>query len=235
MEFLRAQPYANGKVGVIGFCSGGRHAYLAACSLSAIDAVVDCWGGNVIVDDPKLLTCQASGGAHRSYGQDAVSDPRPVRERRREPQTATRSTAPKQCSRDSARTTNSTATTAPATPSSMRRGPPTGRSRRSMAGTRCLHSTESISPRRQRRVQRRGVSSVEQDHSGSQVNPARVSGEFVVARGDGAKVLEFIEEALDEVAFAVERSRARVGAKIPAALAAEEIEHGRALIERPHP
>ena len=43
MEFLRAQPYANGKVGVIGFCSGGRHTYLAACSLDGIDAAVDCW------------------------------------------------------------------------------------------------------------------------------------------------------------------------------------------------
>ena len=32
-----------------------------------------------------------------------------------------------------------------------------------------------------------------------------VSGEFVIACGDGAKVLELIEEALDEVAFAIER------------------------------
>jgi len=32
-----------------------------------------------------------------------------------------------------------------------------------------------------------------------------ISGEFIVARGDGAKVLELVEEALDEVAFAVER------------------------------
>jgi carboxymethylenebutenolidase len=56
MEFLRAQPYANGKVGVIGFCSGGRHTYLAACRLPGVDAAVDCWGGGVIVDDPKLLT-----------------------------------------------------------------------------------------------------------------------------------------------------------------------------------
>jgi carboxymethylenebutenolidase len=55
MAFLRAQPYANGKVGVIGFCSGGRHAYLAACSLPDVDAVVDCWGGNVIVDDRKQI------------------------------------------------------------------------------------------------------------------------------------------------------------------------------------
>jgi carboxymethylenebutenolidase len=58
MAFLRAQPYANGKVGVIGFCSGGRHAYLAACTLSGIDATVDCWGGNVIVDDPKQLNAK---------------------------------------------------------------------------------------------------------------------------------------------------------------------------------
>src|SRR5262249_1068682 len=58
MEFLRAQPYANGKIGVIGFCSGGRHTYLAACSLPTIDAAVDCWGGNVIVDDPKQLNAK---------------------------------------------------------------------------------------------------------------------------------------------------------------------------------
>ena len=56
MSFLRAQPYASGTIGVIGFCSGGRHTYLAACRLSGIDAAVDCWGGNVIVDDPTQLT-----------------------------------------------------------------------------------------------------------------------------------------------------------------------------------
>src|SRR5690242_18490883 len=33
VEFLRDQPLANGKVGVIGFCSGGRHAYMMACKL----------------------------------------------------------------------------------------------------------------------------------------------------------------------------------------------------------
>src|SRR5437870_140673 len=35
IAFLRAQANSNGKVGVIGFCSGGRLAYLAGCSLSA--------------------------------------------------------------------------------------------------------------------------------------------------------------------------------------------------------
>ena len=30
---------ASGKIGVIGYCSGGRQAYLAACTLQAIDSV----------------------------------------------------------------------------------------------------------------------------------------------------------------------------------------------------
>ncbi|HET9879010.1 MAG TPA: dienelactone hydrolase family protein [Candidatus Limnocylindria bacterium] len=53
--YLRAQTGANGKVGVIGFCSGGRQAYLAACRIRDLDAAVDCWGGAVVVDDPAQL------------------------------------------------------------------------------------------------------------------------------------------------------------------------------------
>jgi carboxymethylenebutenolidase len=56
MAFLRAQANSNGKIGVIGFCSGGRHTYLAACTIPNIDAAVDCWGGNVVVNDPASLT-----------------------------------------------------------------------------------------------------------------------------------------------------------------------------------
>jgi carboxymethylenebutenolidase len=56
MAYLRAQPEASGKIGVIGFCSGGRHTYLAACTVPGIDAAVDCWGGRVIVHDPAELT-----------------------------------------------------------------------------------------------------------------------------------------------------------------------------------
>lgn len=58
MAYLRAQSNSNGKVGVIGFCSGGRHAYLAGCKIPNIDAIVDCWGGNVVVDDPKQLNAK---------------------------------------------------------------------------------------------------------------------------------------------------------------------------------
>lgn len=56
--FLRAQPQSNGLVGVIGFCSGGRHALLSACRIPTLNAVVDCWGGNVVVDDPSRLTAR---------------------------------------------------------------------------------------------------------------------------------------------------------------------------------
>ncbi len=47
VDALRARPEATGKVGTIGFCMGGRFAYLAACRVSGLDAAVDCWGGGV--------------------------------------------------------------------------------------------------------------------------------------------------------------------------------------------
>jgi carboxymethylenebutenolidase len=53
VQLLRDQPQSNGKVGVIGFCSGGRQAYMMACKLD-IDAAVDCWGGRVIAKPEEL-------------------------------------------------------------------------------------------------------------------------------------------------------------------------------------
>ena len=50
IAFLRSLPYVTGKVGVMGTCSGGRHSFLVACrSQEGVDAVVDCWGGNVVM------------------------------------------------------------------------------------------------------------------------------------------------------------------------------------------
>lgn len=46
LEYLRMLPYSNRKVGIIGYCSGGRQAFLAGCRLD-LDAVVDCYGGAV--------------------------------------------------------------------------------------------------------------------------------------------------------------------------------------------
>ena len=58
INFLRSLPYCNGKVGIIGFCSGGRQVYLAACRLSGIDAAVDCWGGGVTASPDELTERQ---------------------------------------------------------------------------------------------------------------------------------------------------------------------------------
>ena len=54
MRYVRALPYVNGKVGIFGTCSGGRHAYLAACRTQGFDAVVDCWGGRVVMAEDQL-------------------------------------------------------------------------------------------------------------------------------------------------------------------------------------
>jgi carboxymethylenebutenolidase len=50
--YLRALTSSNGKVGVIGFCSGGRQSFLAACSLP-LDAAVDCYGAFVVGTPPE--------------------------------------------------------------------------------------------------------------------------------------------------------------------------------------
>jgi carboxymethylenebutenolidase len=58
VRYLRALPYANGKVGVIGFCSGGRQTYLVACKIPSLNAAVDCWGGRVIPEPGDLTPRQ---------------------------------------------------------------------------------------------------------------------------------------------------------------------------------
>jgi carboxymethylenebutenolidase len=55
IDHLKSLPSHNGKIGVIGHCSGGRHAFLTGCSLS-VDAVIDCYGAFIVGDPP-----QASG------------------------------------------------------------------------------------------------------------------------------------------------------------------------------
>jgi carboxymethylenebutenolidase len=48
---LRALPSSNGRVGVIGYCSGGRQSVLAACNAD-FDAAVDCYGAFVTGTPP---------------------------------------------------------------------------------------------------------------------------------------------------------------------------------------
>ncbi len=58
MRHLRSLPYLNGKVGIIGYCSGGRQVYLAACTLKGVDAAVDCYGGGVVAAKEELTPRQ---------------------------------------------------------------------------------------------------------------------------------------------------------------------------------
>ncbi|HEX2307330.1 MAG TPA: dienelactone hydrolase family protein [Jatrophihabitantaceae bacterium] len=51
LGYLRAQPNSTGRVGVIGYCSGGRQAVLCACRLP-FDAAVDCYGAFVLAPSP---------------------------------------------------------------------------------------------------------------------------------------------------------------------------------------
>lgn len=46
-EFLANLASSNGKFGVIGYCSGGRQTFLAACNIE-FDAAVDCYGAFVV-------------------------------------------------------------------------------------------------------------------------------------------------------------------------------------------
>ena len=54
INYLRSLPILNGKVGVMGTCSGGRQAYLVGCRSDNVDAVVDCWGGGVVMGPDDL-------------------------------------------------------------------------------------------------------------------------------------------------------------------------------------
>ena len=58
LSFLSSLPYSNGRVGVIGMCSGGRHAFLAGCRVKGLNAVVECWGGRVVAAKEELTPKQ---------------------------------------------------------------------------------------------------------------------------------------------------------------------------------
>lgn len=55
MRWLTSLPTSNGKVGIMGTCSGGRHAMVTVGRVQGFDAVVDLWGGGVVMA-PEQLT-----------------------------------------------------------------------------------------------------------------------------------------------------------------------------------
>ena len=67
LDYLRAADGANGKVGVIGYCSGGRQAFLGACSID-MDAAVDCYGSFVTNEPPKEIPLRYEPLLHLTGG-----------------------------------------------------------------------------------------------------------------------------------------------------------------------
>ena len=113
----------NGKVGVIGYCSGGRQSVLAACRLD-LDAAVDCYGAFVTGTPPDGLPAQGDQ-PRRPAAEPALPAARPVRQRGLLPVARAGRRARADCSASTARPTSSTATTTPATRSSPSTGRPT--------------------------------------------------------------------------------------------------------------
>jgi carboxymethylenebutenolidase len=58
-SYLQGLTSSNGKVGAIGYCSGGRQTFLAACSLP-LDAAVDCYGAFVVNSPPEGMPLKMS-------------------------------------------------------------------------------------------------------------------------------------------------------------------------------
>jgi carboxymethylenebutenolidase len=54
LNWVKAQPISNGKVGIIGTCSGGRHAVLVASRVQGFGALADLWGGGVVMPPEQL-------------------------------------------------------------------------------------------------------------------------------------------------------------------------------------
>ncbi|MGU3502106.1 dienelactone hydrolase family protein [Mycobacterium sp. C31M] len=53
-SWLFDRPNSNGRVGIMGSCSGGRHAVLTASRVPGFDAVVDLWGGAIVAAPDQL-------------------------------------------------------------------------------------------------------------------------------------------------------------------------------------
>ena len=62
-DHLRSLPQSNAKVATIGYCSGGRQSFLAACSLD-LDAAVDCYGAFVVGNPPDGFPLQVKPIGH---------------------------------------------------------------------------------------------------------------------------------------------------------------------------
>ena len=96
IRHLRAMRNLNGKVGIIGYCSGGRQVYLAACTLKGIDAAVACYPGGVGAGNAAADAEPTCGPARPHQGHELPADG-DLRQGRQAPLTGT-------CSQNGSRT-----------------------------------------------------------------------------------------------------------------------------------
>ena len=86
LKWLSGRPESTGRVGIIGSCSGGRHAVLTASKVKGFAAVVDLWGGGVVMSPDQLsearpeapidLTQQLDAPLLGIFGNDDQHPPR---------------------------------------------------------------------------------------------------------------------------------------------------------------
>jgi carboxymethylenebutenolidase len=82
-KWLKALPTANGKVGIIGTCSGGRHVMVVGAKSKEFAAIADLWGGGVVMQPSDLnpkrplapidMTKDVSGPVLGIFGNDDKS------------------------------------------------------------------------------------------------------------------------------------------------------------------
>ena len=63
VNHLKSLESSNGRVATIGYCSGGRQSFLAACSLP-LDAAVDCYGAFVVGTPPAGMPLKVGAIVH---------------------------------------------------------------------------------------------------------------------------------------------------------------------------
>ena len=83
VAYLKGLTNSNGKVGTIGYCSGGRQSFLAAVSLP-LDAAVDCYGAFVVGTPPEGMPLKV-GPIVDKTPEPVLPAARPVRRGRSAP------------------------------------------------------------------------------------------------------------------------------------------------------